>query len=54
MFATWEPANEGNIFIKCELNCTKILKIFEKFEKSDCPTITHFSARALGEILKVG
>ncbi len=54
MFATWDKARDGNIYIKLELNCTKVLKHLEKIDKSNRPTITHFATKAMGEMLKAG
>lgn len=52
MLATWTHPEEGNIHIKIEKDCRKILAYLEqKYEKNDRPTMTHVGVRLIAELL---
>lgn len=52
MLATWTQPQEGNIHLRIEKECTKILEYLDKkYEKLDKPTMTHIGVRLLAELL---
>ncbi|KAL4493538.1 hypothetical protein ABPG72_007546 [Tetrahymena utriculariae] len=53
MCATWEEPKEGCIYIKHEIDCTKVQELIKNYkaEADVKPTLTHFGIKAIAQVL---
>lgn len=48
MQATWEEPKEGCIYMRNEVDCTKVLELIKNYKGADLkPTLTHFGIKAI-------
>ena len=47
MCATWEEPKEGCVYIRNEIDCTKVNELIKNFKGDVKPTLTHFGIKAM-------
>jgi hypothetical protein len=52
MLGTWTPPSEGVALVKVQVRVDKVLKLIESLPKENRPTLTHFTIKAIGNLLK--
>jgi len=51
MSATWEEPKEGCIYVKNEVDCTKVNELLKNYKGTGHPTLTHFGIKAMAQVL---
>jgi hypothetical protein len=51
MLGTWTAPSEGVALVNISLRVDKVLKILESIPKETRPTLTHFTIKAIGQLL---